>query len=1230
MTSTRSRPRYSRTRLLRTTALGGIGIGFSTLFATPAAAQVCTVPVLGQLVCPGNSTSATVNVVNSPTPQTITLNDGYNSVTTVAASTLAGSDLTLISNGTSVVQTANQPGVVLNSGNDLTARVNTITTAGDGATGAVLTALDDLIFVSDGTIRTTGNLADGINAQGRTINVTSNIIRTSGTDADGAELVALNGPIDFRSNLIETSGGLSAATILRGTGTINANVGVLRTSGGQAAGADISSSAAACILLGQNGCNTNLNASEITTSGFGSVGALINAVGRTTVNATLLQTGGDQAAGLSLSAVPAACVAIGVGSCDTAFTVQNLTTNGASSPGALVRAAGDINGNVTVLRTNGANAAGVDLASDPSACAILGRGGCDTSFSAGQLTTSGAGSTGALIRSAGATTVNITALQTLGNNATGIDILADPTACALIGAGACVTNINAGTVRTQGNGSGAVVANAPAQINAVLGQVSTAGSGATGVSLITNPAVCIVLGPGACGVTERSTGVVTTGPNSPGVVIVTPGAVTAQPGDVSTSGPNSPGVTVTSPSPITLTCPTTVSTAGDNSSGIVVRGGEGAIDVCFVRVATAGNTSPTVDVSGTGQITVRGGDAFTNGTNSTGVLVRGDNDPINVTVGTVAVTGAGSNALDVAASGCANINIATTGPITSAAGIGISAATQCAVNITTGAASPVSGAVAGINAVSGTGATISIGNGVSSSAGPALNVDGAPAIVTVRPGGSITGFIDLTGGADTLTNNGSLNLSGNSTFGAGTDLLINAGIITVRGGTATVAALESTSNSGTIDLRNGAAIDRLNLSGNFTGSGGSTVGIDVQAAGGTGLADRLVIAGAATGQTQLLVNTLAGQPGGVINGAVVVDAGAGTSAGAFVLPPTSAGFINYSLTYAAAANDFLLFGTPNAAAISQYKLTEGSRQIFFRGNDAVGSHLQALGDDADSGSARQDQRGSRALWGIMYGDYSTYRDSTAVAQLGITSTVSLDYGQDVFGAQLGYDFGGVGDADGRVIGVTAGYANSKLRFEDNADRFKYETGNAGLYGRAAFGSLFFKGYVKYEHYWITSSNLPIGFRAKSKGNAYGGMLEAGAHLLTGGLFVEPAATVEIVRSKMNDFTGLGSTFDYDASTGVRGRAGIRVGSNSVRNDRVTKVYVGAAVVKEWIDDSDVNFINSGFSLTASGPGIGTYGEAKAGFSVAMGTRVSGFIEASGRYSDRYKGGGARAGLSLKF
>ena len=91
----------------------------------------------------------------------------------------------------------------------------------------------------------------------------------------------------------------------------------------------------------------------------------------------------------------------------------------------------------------------------------------------------------------------------------------------------------------------------------------------------------------------------------------------------------------------------------------------------------------------------------------------------------------------------------------------------------------------------------------------------------------------------------------------------------------------------------------------------------------------------------------------------------------------------------------------------------------------------------------------------------------------MASTVRLDYGQDVFGAQLGYDFGGVGD-DGRrasVIGITGGYANSKLRFErGNADRFKYEAANVGAYGRAAFGPFFAKAYLKYEHYWINSSN----------------------------------------------------------------------------------------------------------------------------------------------------------------
>lgn len=1259
--------RGARSSLLRNSALGGLGIWLG-VYAAPAAAQtVCTAPAAGQIICPGSNTNATVNVTDSPTPLAVTLNDTFNSVTTLNASTLASSNLTVNSLGSSVVRTTNQPGAVLTSGSNLDARIGTLATTGDGATGAILTAADNLIFVSDGAVTTTGNLADGIDAQGRTVNVTTNVIRTRGTDADGAELTSLNGPITFRSNLIETTGGLSSATVLRGTGTINANVGVLRTSGGQAAGADISTAAAACVLLGQNGCNTTLNASEITTSGFGSVGALVSAVGDTTVNATLLQTGGDEAAGLSLSAVPSACVALGVGSCDTAFTVQNLTTNGARSPGALVRAAGDIDGRVTVLRTNGANAAGVDLASDPSACAVLGRGSCDTSFAVGQLTTSGAGATGALIRAAGTTTLSATALQTLGNNAPGIDIAADPTACVLLGAGACITNIDAGSVRTQGNGSAAVLASAPAQINAVLGQVSTSGSNATGVSLTSSPAACVVLGPGTCGINERSTSVTTTGPNSPGVVIASPGGpVNASPGDVTTTGPNSPGVVVTDPGTVTVTAGT-VSTGGPASPGITVNGGEGPIAVTFTNVTTTGNNSPAVAVTGTGPVTVRGGNATTGGADSPGVRVRGDDDPVVVVLGNVSTggprspavsvttstgpqtiitgsvvaTGAASDAIDAIGTGCANINILTNGPIASSSGIGINASTGCFLTITTGAASPVSGSVAGINAVSGTGAVISLGNSLSSSGGPALNVDGAPANVTVRPGGSITGFVDLTNGADLLTNNGVFNATGTSSFGGGNDTLVNNGVIAVRPGaaapgTVTFASLETTANAGLIDLRNGQVGDRLALSGNFNGIGGSAVGLDVQATGGVGAADRLVIAGAAVGQTTLLINSLASQPGILLNGAVVVDAGPGTNATAFVLPATSAGFVDYSLAFAPAANDFQLFGTPSASAISQYKLTEGARQLFFRGNDAVGSHLQSLGDDADGGGAagRADQahRGSRALWGIMYGDYSKYRAAITVSPLSVATNVRLDYLQDSFGFQLGYDFGGVGDDSdrGQVIGITAGYANSELRFRANADRFQYDAVNAGLYGRATLGVGFAKTYVKYERLWINSVNRVIGLDAKTHGETYGAMGEFGLHLKSGGFFIEPAASFEVARTKIDNFAALNSSFDFDASNGARAKAGVRVGSNSVSGDKVTKVYAGVAVVKEWTRDSDARFLNSGFALTAAGPGIGTYGQAKAGFSVKLGERVSGFIEAHGEYSDHYRGGGGRGGLSIRF
>ena len=116
-------------------------------------------------------------------------------------------------------------------------------------------------------------------------------------------------------------------------------------------------------------------------TGDRSLGALVQAAGDVDVDIGVLRTDGAEAAGVSLTTDPAACVVLGTGACDINGTLGDIATGGLLAPGALVRAAGDIGLDIGVLRTAGDEAVGLDLATSPTACATLGPGGCAVSNS---------------------------------------------------------------------------------------------------------------------------------------------------------------------------------------------------------------------------------------------------------------------------------------------------------------------------------------------------------------------------------------------------------------------------------------------------------------------------------------------------------------------------------------------------------------------------------------------------------------------------------------------------------------------------------------------------------------------------------------------------------------------------------------------------------------------------------------------------------------------------------
>lgn len=1313
-------------RVLTPVLATGVGVAA----ATPAAAQsLCSpltagtilcnpAPVLPPVIDPTLPVLPTLNIPPVAGPVLVTLADGFRSTTTAAVTTLGtGADITLDAIGSAVIDTVDAPGLALNSGGAITGQISSITTAGDGATGALLRAVDGVIFVADDLVSTIGDNAPALDVIGRSVDVDANVLRTAGNNSNAARLLATDGPLTLDADLLETAGDLSNAAVLRGNGTVGLTARAIRTAGTDALAIDVSNDAAACVLLGTGGCDRTITVDEITTGGFGGIGALVTGAGATTINVGVLRTGGDEAAGLNLSADPAACIALGVGACGTAFTVENLTTDGARSIGALVRAGGPISANVGVLRTAGDQAAGLDLATDPDVCAVVGARNCGTSFSVGELTTQGAGAIGALVRATGPTTGNIGLLRTNGDDAAGIDIAANPVACVLLGAGGCDIGLNAADVGTRGNGAAGVLLRPVGRLTAQIGRITTLGNGSTGLGILADPTACVVLGPGACTITavtgpidtggDNSPGVdvdgggdpvdVTTGPvntggdNSPGVDVDNDGPTTVTTGPVTTGGDNSPGVTVdggegptvVTTGPVTTTGSDSpavdvdgigpidvsagpINTTGPNSPGIDVDGGDGPISVEFTDVTTRGPDSPGVDVTGNGPITVDGGNVTTGGDRSDGVTVDGGTGPVRVDVdtirtggagsdgivvttdsgdqtiiaGPITVTGPGANGIVATSPGCSTIDITARGAISAAQGTGILASSACAVRVTTLAGAPVSGSVAGIDVTSGTGSTITIGDAVSSASGPAINANGAASTVTIAPTGIVTGFVDLTDGNDVLTNAGTFEAVGNSSFGGGTDRFVNTGRFAVRprattAGAVTLGGLEAFANSGTIDMRNGVTGDSLAIPGSFTGSGASTLGLDISIAAAGSTADRLIVGGAATGTTAINAAVLRVEPGVLVNNLVLVDAGAGSTAGAFTLDTSGLprSLVDFTLAFDAGTNDYALFGTPNTSAYEIGQLTFGAQQLFYRTNDTVSGHLQSLRDGRGDGmAANGDERPRRssALWGQLSGSATRADRRTATSVFGQTNSVTLDHTQDFFGAQIGLDFGAVDGRGGAVFGVTGGYASSVLAFRGNADRLRYQAVNAGAYAAFDAGAFFLNGLARYEHYFINAVVPTAGVRQKLDGDGYGAMAQAGLRLGTGNWFVEPAVSVEYVRTDIGQLSAASSTLSFDGTDGVRGKAGARVGTRWTTGNLNGAFYAGGQYVHAFRDEARTGFASGAQSVTLGRDRLVDYGRATIGFDVNVGGRVNGFVEGFGDVGKGYRGGGGRAGLSIRF
>ena len=678
------------------------------------------------------------------------------------------------------------------------------------------------------------------------------------------------------------------------------------------------------------------------------------------------------------------------------------------------------------------------------------------------------------------------------------------------------------------------------------------------------------------------------------------------------------------------------STTGDVSvtANNVVSVAELADDTTTTRAAIFAQGANATVVA-TGVVTGSGSAEF--GGTADAVAANALAGDASVTVNVVNKTGAGS-ALSSTATGnaAATVNGALSSEAAGTSAVTVLGGDTASVTIGSNGSIDSGGNLITVTSVNGTTVT-NAGDLGDSDNGFAIEAIGGPA--TIVNSGQLSSRILLTAGNDSITNSGTFIADANPDFGGGTDSFVNNGTVLVRSnsataGTVTFTGLESFTNAGLIDIANDTVGQTLILPGSYVGNGGQ-LSVDISADGTA--SDLLVVGGAATGSTGVLFNRAPGaNPLLGTGSAVVVDAGAGTSAGAFFADPSTrdAGFIRYGLVFDAATNDFVLSGAPNPAAARTLQYVEGIRSLWLVSADAVSAQLRARRDAIwqypDGGP------GGRT-WLHIYGQVENRDANRTDTVFGQTITSELDYDQDYFGGQVGLDLGGgSGERGGFAFGVTGGYLTSKQTFS-GSDGISYDVANVGLYGSFSSGNFFANAIGKYDHYWANIDLLNGGSRFKTDDDVWGVRGEVGMRFGGESFYVEPAASLSYVNNSIEDISILGTTASFDDDEGLRARFGGRVGGILPLFGAKAAFYAGGNYVHEFRGEDRVVFSQGGTAVALTNDAIDDYGEALLGIEIGQPEGVSGFFEGTYRRTfddndDAFttEGAGGRAGIRVRF
>jgi hypothetical protein len=1177
---------------------------------TVNAAGTVTGAVRGLTLTGGTGGAGNISVTGTGffggTGDAANVSNGGAGTTTVNISGASGSTG---GNGIVVADTAAGGGISITTG------AVTALTAGKNAIYAVSASLTgNVTEVANGNIQA-GNagLVAAILPAASTgnVSVTANgaITARFGVDAEnfgtGTTSVTTVGPVN-----VTTGNGIFALT--KG-GNVTVNAGDATSTGNIAIIAQQTNAAGAGNINVTAGNVSGTNGVVALNSGTGTVGV--------TTNGIVTGTTGDGIKAIGNNAVTVAAAGAVTGG------LRGLTVTGGTG-GA---------GNISVTGTGGFFGGTGDGAHIQN----NGSGTVTVNISGASGSTSGNGIAVDDTAAGGDISVTTGAVTALGAGSNGIDVFGvSNTGNVTVVANGAVHGGNAGIVAgliSTSTGNVAVTAN-----GAVTGKfgVDAENYGTGNVTVTTIGPVTATTGYGVVGLTQGGNVTVTTG------AVSSTGAAAILAEQINSAAAGSVGVTAGNVSGTRGIIAQTNGSGGVsvNALGNVTATNGNGIEALNLNPAANAGTINVAQAAGTKITATNGAGIYANSGLSTGlttITVAGE-----ITAGTPGFAGV----YGTSTTGGITVNVTGTGKIDPDYGIDLSTVNGPLVVNNAGL---VTGAITGIRLVAtGTGTAnitntgtitggtnavvISVNNTPStlSNSGTingAIKMIGTP-IATSNWINAATGIANLGTGASSIS--GNLVNGGNVNIGAGGTLTVlgntqNAGRVSFAGAGSftTVGAM---TNSGIINAQNNLSGNVVTVGGNYTGGGQFFADYSPS----TVTADRLNIAGTASGNTNVTMNLTGARafvPGGFLP---VVTVAPGAAANAFtsntVFPTT--GFVLESFGRNPATNtQFGLIQTVNPTAA-------GLGNLSYMAESASG-----LLDDPISPfvTNRTDAGGTRfSLWMRGSGGHSTQTITSSLTGGGLSFASSTRFRSDQHAAQIGGDisFGGIGGGWKVNVGVMGGWYGASAPLA-GGERIKVETPFIGGYAVVGNGAFELEGNIRKEwrHYRLAMPSLfgTVGTR-RLDGDATAGSVRASYRIGTRiGFAATPFAAFSYGDTKIDPLAiDAFSVWTPGSDTTKIGQAGLRLSYRGGSEATATfEPFISAARMENWSRGDSSSFAFgapvTSFSLrTSSWKDAMRY---SAGILAnAHGGRVSAFVVGNIDDDSRLRSFTIHAGLRFNF